>query len=265
MGYALRWDALAPGPRVVSGGDRPPPTRYSEDRTEPPGPIAMDFVPHLASDSGRLARVVRRLEREDALSLSLLDPEGCAIALAGVEALSLRTARPVVGAGERIVRQDFEVCTEIPETSPLRSLAESLERLMVDSLDRLASSPLALRLRFNDLIVQRYRAGSSGISPHRDHVRYVGLVLVVVLAGDGRFCVCEDRSGTGARGRGRPRGRYPHAGTRFRRESGSALPLPRRCDRASIQLRPPPRFARASVPVPERIEGAVQVSKSRRR
>ena len=159
----------------------------------------MDFVPHLASDSGRLARVVRRLEREDALSLSLLDPEGCAIALAGVEALSLRTARPVVGAGERIVRQDFEDCTEIPETSPLRSLAESLERLMVDSLDRLASSPLALRLRFNDLIVQRYRAGSSGISPHRDHVRYVGLVLVVVLAGDGRFCVCEDRSGTGAR------------------------------------------------------------------
>jgi alkylated DNA repair dioxygenase AlkB len=59
--------------------------------------------------------------------------------------------------------------------------------------------PLAAAPSLNDLVVQRYAAGSRGITPHRDHVRYRNLVAIVTLAGQARFFVCRERSGTDAR------------------------------------------------------------------
>ena len=46
---------------------------------------------------------------------------------------------------------------------------------------------------------ERYAPGSRGITPHRDHLRYGGLVALVILSGDGRFCLCRDRCGSNAR------------------------------------------------------------------
>ena len=54
-------------------------------------------------------------------------------------------------------------------------------------------------LQLNRLVLQKYNAGSLGITPHHDAKRYVNLICVVVLAGHGRFFVCEDRTGRGAR------------------------------------------------------------------
>ena len=73
-----------------------------------------------------------------------------------------------------------------------------MERLVAAALGAMASPPLEA-LPLNDLVLQRYPPGARGITPHRDHVRYVGLVAIVQLSGDGRFGLCADRSGTGAR------------------------------------------------------------------
>ena len=40
---------------------------------------------------------------------------------------------------------------------------------------------------------------SGGIGIHRDALRYQGLVFIITLAGESRFCLCDDREGNGAR------------------------------------------------------------------
>jgi hypothetical protein len=49
------------------------------------------------------------------------------------------------------------------------------------------------------MALQKYDQGSLGITPHRDRVIYVNLILIIVLGGRGRFCVCADRSGRESR------------------------------------------------------------------
>ena len=46
------------------------------------------------------------------------------------------------------------------------------------------------------MLAQRYAPGARGISPHRDHLRYQGLVAILTLAGQARFLLCKDRAGT---------------------------------------------------------------------
>jgi hypothetical protein len=50
-------------------------------------------------------------------------------------------------------------------------------------------------LHFNSLSLQKYAQGSIGITPHRDGLRYINLICIFVIAGQGRFFVCADRSG----------------------------------------------------------------------
>lgn len=113
--------------------------------------------------------------------------------------LAYRAARPLVGTAGREVRQDFELTMDIPQAHPLRDLAAALTDLTLAALARMAPNPLPQGLVYNDLIVQRYAAGSAGITPHRDHIRYVGLVALVTLAGDARFFLCDDRAGSNPR------------------------------------------------------------------
>ena len=48
-------------------------------------------------------------------------------------------------------------------------------------------------------MLQRYRAGALGITPHRDGSRYINLAALFTLSGEARFCLCDDRGGGGAR------------------------------------------------------------------
>ena len=146
-----------------------------------------------------LTDALARLAHEDALAVPYLDDGACAELVAGCEGLTFRAASPVLGAPEREVHQDFELTTDIPKNSPLRELAARLETDLQDVLDRQVPPPLDYPFVINDFIVQRYSPGQQGITPHRDHVRYRGLVAIVVLSGAGRFWVCADREGTAAR------------------------------------------------------------------
>lgn len=145
-----------------------------------------------------LALALARLELEDSLALDLLDEDLRLSLLRAADALPYREARPIVGEGDRAVHQDFEICMTFPEPSIFGDFARALESLTNQALALMPRPPLA-QVRYNDLAIQRYQPGSQGITPHRDHIRYQGLVALVILAGEARFFVCADRGGAGAR------------------------------------------------------------------
>ena len=141
---------------------------------------------------------IARLAVEDALALPLLNEDLRLYLLRESVSLPYRPARPTVGAKDRPVYQDFELCMTFEEDNPFRMFANALDRLTALALP-FSDIVLSPKFTFNDLIVQRYTPGSKGISPHRDHIRYEELVALVILAGDADFSVCRDRDGTDTR------------------------------------------------------------------
>ncbi|MHA1600025.1 MAG: hypothetical protein ACTSW2_04300 [Alphaproteobacteria bacterium] len=146
-----------------------------------------------------VARAIDRLAVDGAASLPLLDPPARRRLTAATARLPFRPAVPVVGEGSNAVYQDFELCMNFPHTSLFVAFATAFEQLVDASLARLSSPPVARPFRFNDIIVQRYEPGARGITAHRDHIRYKGLIAIIPLSGYARFFVCADRAGDAAR------------------------------------------------------------------
>jgi alkylated DNA repair dioxygenase AlkB len=151
-----------------------------------------------------LAGALARLRDVEALSLPWLSGAACKSFLEAAAGLPYREARAVVGAGEREVRQDFEVCFEdLGTEGPFHRFASDLEADLKAAASQLPPpsphlpphSPAVLPdgFRLNDLIVQRYKPGSSGITPHVDHIRYQGIVAIVVFSGEADFQILDDR------------------------------------------------------------------------
>jgi hypothetical protein len=160
----------------------------------------LEAFPLLTAAPRDLAAALRRCAAEDAATLRVLSAADCArLAAAARQLAGWRRARPVVGEGERQVLQDFELTQQFPAESPFRAVAADIDVVLRAAAARIAPDPLPAGFCINDLILQRYPPGSRGITPHRDHLRYRGLVALLIVAGDGRFCLCEDRRGAGAR------------------------------------------------------------------
>jgi len=146
------------------------------------------------------ARALQRLAAEKACSLPLIDEAATAMLLRACERLTYRAAQPLVGAAGQEVGQDFELSMDIGPDDPLRALAISLTQLTDAARALLPRDPVPEGVTFNDLIVQRYATGSAGITPHRDHVRYRGIVVLVTLLGRSELLLCDDRAGSNPRG-----------------------------------------------------------------
>ena len=143
----------------------------------------------------QLAEAIDRLRFHDAVPLPFLaEPERREL-LGHTKQLFYRTARRCVGPPERRVHQELEACSDFAQESPFRDFARTLAGEVNEALAFLDPSPLGSPIDFADIVVQRYPPGSLGITPHRDHIRYRGLVAIVVLGGDGRFFTCADRAG----------------------------------------------------------------------
>jgi hypothetical protein len=158
-------------------------------------PFAADDL----TGAAELAAALERLEAEDAVALPLLGARARRRLIGATSRLRYRPATPMVGTNAKAVRQEFEICMTIPESSLLRSFAATLEGLLNAALGRLTPAPLDHPLQLNDLVVQRYPKGALGITAHRDHIRYRDLVALVTLSGTARFCLCADRGGRGTR------------------------------------------------------------------
>jgi hypothetical protein len=154
----------------------------------------LDFDTAFVADAAAMADALRRVGDEEATSLALLPASALGALLDEARDLPYRPAKPVVGQGDAAVHQDFDLTTKIPSDGALMALSQAVGRLIGEALDTMRSPPLPGGLEINDYIVQRYPAGCEGMSPHRDHVRYTGLVAIVMLGGAGRFLVCDDRA-----------------------------------------------------------------------
>ena len=142
-----------------------------------------------------MATALLRMAREDAVSLPLLGAPECAALVAAAGRLTYRRARPMIGEGAQAVHQDFDLCYSLQAGSLFHGVAARLERLLARALALTDPPVFAAPPPLNDLIVQRYAAGSRGITPHRDHLRYEDVVVIVPLSGSARFFLCAARDG----------------------------------------------------------------------
>jgi hypothetical protein len=104
-----------------------------------------------------------------------------------------------VGSGDAIVHQELEWSDDFGERGPFHDVTTCYQTLWDRALAALPRYPFATPLAFNEMMLTRYQPGWLGITPHRDHASYINLVALIVLAGEGRFCVTTDRSGRDAR------------------------------------------------------------------
>ena len=105
-----------------------------------------------------------------------------------------RKAKPVVGNS---VSQDFEVCFPAPKIGCIKILSNAIENLFVKSTKLIKDSPIQ-QVQFNDIAIQKYLPYSSGISPHKDHKKYISVIIIVTLSGKSKFYLCQNRDGRNA-------------------------------------------------------------------
>lgn len=149
-------------------------------------------------DPDALADALARLADRDAAAVPALGPEARGRLAKAARDLTFRTARPVVGQAGREVSQDFRIADRVPHDGPFGQAARELGAEVARALGRLRDPPFDA-VTFNDLVIQHYPETDCGISPHRDHVKYVKLIANLAIEGHGRFYICPDRTGADAR------------------------------------------------------------------
>ena len=111
-----------------------------------------------------------------------------------VSTFEYRKAKPVVGNS---VSQDFEVCFPAPKIGCIEILSNAIENLFIKSI-KLIKTPPIQKVQFNDIAIQKYLPYSSGISPHKDHKKYISVIIIVTLSGKSKFYLCQNRDGRNA-------------------------------------------------------------------
>ena len=108
-----------------------------------------------------------------------------------VSKFRFRKAKPLAGNS---VTQDFDVCFPAPRIGKIDQLASSIENLFNQTLRSMYNPPIKCP-KFNDIAIQRYKPGSLGISPHKDHKKYISVIIIITLSGKSDLCICDDRKG----------------------------------------------------------------------
>ena len=143
--------------------------------------------------------LVHELAKKGATSIALLREEFRQALLDEAGRYVYHSEPEVVGSGDRIVRQQMSSTSDLPPGSLFIDLKDVIQRTLDERLRQAAPYPFETLLRFNDVSLQKYAVGSIGITPHRDGLKYINLICIVVIGGQGRFFVCADRSGIAAR------------------------------------------------------------------
>jgi hypothetical protein len=142
--------------------------------------------------------IFRRLTSVGATSVPFLNKNLRTSLLKEAASYAYKREEEIVGSGERTVRQQIGSFEDFSDSSEFVRVRVSFEDLVARALATLPSYPFTTPFRFDSMILNRYEAGSLGITPHRDLARYVNLIGIVVMGGGGRFQVCRDRSGRDA-------------------------------------------------------------------
>jgi len=114
-----------------------------------------------------------------------------------LDSAHLHTAAPEVGAYK--IKQDYQYTGDFAADSLFISVQKALQTQLNISCESALPGCLSVPLEFTDLLAHRYRPTDLGISPHRDGLKYLNIIAVFVLEGQGRFGMCDDREGTNTR------------------------------------------------------------------
>ena len=182
---------------TVTGSE---PTR-SDGAIAGPGPVGASNgeVFAFSAPVEALSAALQQLRSEAAVSLPVLSEATRASLLSAAKVLPYRPGTAVIGEGDRRVYQDFSLSVAFQADDIFHRFATAFGRIVTRAAQALSPTPLSAGFRFNDLILQHYQVGAAGITPHRDHITYRELVALISLSGSGRFTLCDDRAGTGAR------------------------------------------------------------------
>jgi len=144
-------------------------------------------------------QIIETLSSVGATSVGILDEDFRLTLLREAETYVYQPEAEVVGSGDRVVRQQVSSFSGFSEESKFVLLKNSFQALLERCLAGSGSYPFRTALSFDSMVLQRYEENSIGITPHKDGLRFVNLVCVFVIGGQGRFYVCSDRSGSDAR------------------------------------------------------------------
>ena len=104
--------------------------------------------------------------------------------------LTFREASPLTKTG---VIQDFSICFPAPKVGAMEECINHFNLIFSDPKLKCFFSSI---LEFNDIAVQKYEEGSSGIGIHRDGQRYRDLILIICLSGQSDFFITNSRNGS---------------------------------------------------------------------
>lgn len=140
--------------------------------------------------------VINQIDKYGGVSVPLLTEAFRQELLAEAETYEYVRQPDVVGPHN--VREELSsVKTPFPEGSLLFKLKEQLEDMLVyKMLMSKKDDWFGMKLRFNEISLQLYEAGSIGITSHMDGKSIINLIAVVILIGESKFALCEDREGS---------------------------------------------------------------------
>jgi hypothetical protein len=98
--------------------------------------------------------------------------------------------------GPHHVRQQGEHLVLHADDLAARPAARTLYRAVVDAVHGHPDVDGLARWHPDEVTIQRYAPGSTGISAHRDGRRHTYLVAIVTIEGSARLRRCADREGT---------------------------------------------------------------------
>jgi hypothetical protein len=145
-----------------------------------------------------LNRILEDIDRTGASSFPILQESFRLSLLAEAQTYPYQPAEEIVGSGDQEVRQQLGIFDDFPDDSHFLSLRIAFQEFLEERFNALPEYPFEERLNFNSMTLQKYPAGSQGITPHRDRAIYINLICIFVLGGEGRFFVCKGRSGQDA-------------------------------------------------------------------
>ncbi len=105
---------------------------------------------------------------------------------------TFREASPLTKTG---ITQDFSVCFPAPKIGVLKKCVNHFNLIFSNPKFECFFSSM---VEFNDIAVQKYEKGSSGIGIHRDSQRYRDLILIICLSGQSQFFIANNREGSSA-------------------------------------------------------------------
>ena len=144
----------------------------------------------------RLAQGLMKISenKKNYISLKFISNDFLLKLIKQVSTFEYRKAKSVVGNS---VSQDFEVCFPAPKIGCIEILSNAIENLFIKST-KLIKNPPIQKVQFNDIAIQKYLPYSSGISPHKDHKKYISVIIIVTLSGKSKFYLCQNRDGRNA-------------------------------------------------------------------